>query len=259
MVRETAGDTDLVTRLAVALGALLGVLLGRHPLAAALGAGLGWLLAAVVLPRLLGTGGASPVPALFMVLGRIAKVDGRVDASEIAVCERLMERLALDARARAEAVAAFNAGKQDDAVLDRAWADLRRARAHAPLFLEVFIDMALADGVLAPEERRLLGRCAWMLGVRESTLELMLHRRRRGRPGQAPADAADDDPYAVLGLDHRASDAEVRRAYRTLVSRHHPDRMTARGEAPETIRLAQTRTQAILAAYERIRSARGMR
>mgnify|MGYP002378491530 CR=1 FL=1 len=151
------------------------------------------------------------------------------------------------------------AGKQDDAVLDRAWADLRRARAHAPLFLEVFIDMALADGVLAPEERRLLGRCAWMLGVRESTLELMLHRRRHARPGQAPADAADDDPYAVLGLDHRASDAEVRRAYRTLVSRHHPDRMTARGEAPETIRLAQTRAQAILAAYERIRSARGMR
>ncbi|MBX3724363.1 MAG: TerB family tellurite resistance protein [Xanthomonadales bacterium] len=249
-----------MTRLAVALGAVLGLLLGRHPLAAALGAGLGWLLAAVVLPRLLGAGSASPVPALFMVLGRIAKVDGRVDASEIAVCERLMERLALDAQGRADAVAAFNAGKQDEAVLDRAWVDLRRARAHAPLFIEVFIDMALADGVLAPEERRLLGKCAWMLGVRETTLELMLHRRRAGgRAGQTPADAAADDPYAVLGLDHRASDAEVRRAYRSLVSRHHPDRMTARGEAPETVRLAQARTQEILAAYERIRSARGMR
>lgn len=248
-----------MTRLAVALGAVLGLLLARHPLGAAVGAALGWLFAAAVLPRLLRAGGGSPVPALFTVLGRMAKCDGRVDASEIAVCERLMQRLGLDAQGRAGAVAAFNAGKQDDAVPEEAWAGLRRARAHAPLFLEVFIDMALADGVLAPEERRLLGRCAWMLGVRESTLELMLHRRRHGRPGQSPADAATDDPYAVLGLDHRASDAEVRRAYRTLVSRHHPDRMTARGEAPETIRLAQTRTQAILAAYERIRSARGMR
>lgn len=250
-----------MNRLALVLGGVLGLLFSRHPLGAAIGAGLGWLLAAFVVPRLLRHGGVSPVPALFTVLGRLAKVDGRVDASEIAVCERLMARLGLDARGRADAVAAFNAGKHEEAVPEAAWVALRRSRAHAPLFLEVFIDMALADGVLAPEERRLLGRCAWMLGVRETTLELMLHRRRHGaRTGQAPGDAAaDDDPYAVLGLDHRASDAEVRRAYRSLVSRHHPDRMTARGEAPETIRLAQARTQAILAAYERIRSARGMR
>ena len=68
-----------------------------------------------------------------------------------------------------------------------------------------------------------------------------------------------DDPYAVLGVQRTASDADVRHAFRKLVSQHHPDKLAARGSAPEVIKLAQQRTQQILAAYENIRTARGMK
>ncbi len=48
---------------------------------------------------------------------------------------------------------------------------------------------------------------------------------------------AASDPYAVLGLASDASDVELRRVYRELVKRHHPDR---NGGSPEaTVRFAQ--------------------
>ena len=32
-----------------------------------------------------------------------------------------------------------------------------------------------------------------------------------------------DDPYKVLGLPRNASDEDVKRAYRTLAKKYHPD------------------------------------
>lgn len=243
---------------AALVGAVLGLLLLRHWIGALAGASLGWAIASGALRRLLSglvPGRDAVMPALFTLLGRLAKSDGQVSPPEIALCETLMQRLHLGAAARQAAIAAFNAGKGDDADTSSAFATLREARRHAGLFMEVFVDMALADGELHGDERRLLGKYAWMLGLREAALESLLLRRGGGRGIRAGA----GDPYAVLGLGPTASEAEIRSAFRRLVSEHHPDKLAARGAAPETVHLAQQRTQAILAAYERIKSARGMK
>lgn len=245
--------------LAALVGAVVGLLLLRHWIGAATGASLGWLIASGVLPRLFGgfqTGhGDALMPAVFTLLGRLAKADGQVSQAEIDVCEALMDRLQLQPRARHAAVGAFNAGRRDDHDFSEAFATLRDARRHGSLFLNLFVDMALADGELHAEERRLLGKYAWMLGLRESALEtLLLQRARGGTRGGGHA-----DPYAELGLSPAASEQDIRRAFRRLVSEHHPDKMAARGAPPEAVHLAQQRTQAILAAYERIKSARGMK
>ncbi len=56
-----------------------------------------------------------------------------------------------------------------------------------------------------------------------------------------------------------ASDAEVKRAYRKLMSENHPDKMVARGLPESMLEVAKQKTQAIQAAWERVREARGMR
>ena len=57
------------------------------------------------------------------------------------------------------------------------------------------------------------------------------------------------DPYEVLGVSPSVTDAELRRAYRDLVKRHHPDH---NGGSPEsTARFAR-----IQAAYARLARAR---
>jgi preprotein translocase subunit Sec63 len=63
-----------------------------------------------------------------------------------------------------------------------------------------------------------------------------------------------DDPYAVLGVTTDASDADIERAYRRLISQYHPDRLD--GAAAELRRQAEARAREINGAYDRIKTLR---
>lgn len=73
-------------------------------------------------------------------------------------------------------------------------------------------------------------------------------------PGAAPA---PDAAYTTLGLDAAASDDDIDRAYRHLMSKYHPDKVA--GAADEIRALAETRAREINAAYDRIRELRRYR
>lgn len=53
-----------------------------------------------------------------------------------------------------------------------------------------------------------------------------------------------------------ASDSEVKRAYRRLISQHHPDKLVAKGLPEEMMTMAKEKTQKIRKAYEIISAAR---
>ncbi len=55
-----------------------------------------------------------------------------------------------------------------------------------------------------------------------------------------------DDPYKVLGVSPDASDEEVKRAYRALAKKYHPDRNPGDAAAAQKMR-------EINAAYEQIK------
>lgn len=63
----------------------------------------------------------------------------------------------------------------------------------------------------------------------------------------------------MLEVAAEASDAEVTKAYRRQLSRHHPDKLQANGLPDSMIEHAKERTQQIIAAWERVREMRGMR
>ncbi len=64
----------------------------------------------------------------------------------------------------------------------------------------------------------------------------------------APAEEVKKDPYAVLGVDRSASGEEVRRAYRQLAAKYHPDKVSHLGE--EFRVLAAKRFKEIKAAFD---------
>ena len=77
--------------------------------------------------------------------------------------------------------------------------------------------------------------------------------RRGRRPPQRDELA---DAYKIIGVDASASDAEVKKAYRRLMSEHHPDRLAAKG-LPESMRaVAEQKTSEITRAYDLIKQAR---
>jgi len=62
--------------------------------------------------------------------------------------------------------------------------------------------------------------------------------------------------YAVLGIDNSATDSEIKKAYRELVKKYHPDRVSHLGD--EFVEIAKRKFQSIQDAYNKIRIERGI-
>ena len=212
--------------------------------------------------------------AVFSIMGHLAKADGRVSEQEIGQAEAIMNRMQLNDEQRRRAQEAFRQGKDDDFPLDRTVAEfrqrIRRRRHLVVVFLELLLQTALADGELHAEEERILFRVAAGLGVPESQfrqiLNMVLAQARFGGAGAAGAGGAAGpsrpslgEAYQVLGVNEDASDQEVKKAYRRLMSEHHPDKLAARGVPEEMIRVSTEKTAEISKAYDMIKEARGMR
>jgi DnaJ like chaperone protein len=219
------------------------------------------------------------VGPLFTLLGAVAKADGRVSEAEIAVAERLMTRMGLAAEQRKQAVASFNVGKQPEFDATRTIAELRNwvgmRRDHAFPVLDVVIETVLAEGNPGPEKMSILRQLAFALRISDMELMALLamkgyawnagagqHGQRRTwntGGGYVPPQRTPQgpDPYAVLGIDRNADERAIKRAYRKLISEHHPDRL---GDLPDDMRRqAESRASDITAAYDRIKEARGFR
>ena len=200
--------------------------------------------------------------ATFGVMGQVAKADGHVSSDEIRLANQVMDELGLDAEQRGAARAIFNEGKSTrfplDEVLDQLRTECGRATNLLRMFLEIQVQAAWADGGVHPEERRLLLHVAARLGFPE-TVYLEIERMVGagvGAHARATAGPTLEDAYATLGVSPDAPDAEVKRAYRRLMSRHHPDKLASKGLPEEMMRAATERTQQIKAAWDRVQSAR---
>ena len=207
--------------------------------------------------------------ATFAVMGRVAKADGRVSEQEIRMAETVMSEMSLAPEMRRAAIGLFNQGKSAgfdlDAVLEQFRRECHGRTTLLGMFIEIQLQAAYADGTLDPAEDSLLAHICARLGVSPQEyrrLERMV-RAERGFAGDAgarrprPSGPTLDEAYAVLGLDASASDAELKRAYRRLLSQHHPDKLVSKGLPEEMMKVAAQKTHEIRQAYERVRAARG--
>ena len=66
-----------------------------------------------------------------------------------------------------------------------------------------------------------------------------------------------NDPYRILGVSPDATDDEVKKAYRALAIKYHPDNAASLGD--EAIRQATETMKQINVAWETVKMARGIR
>jgi DnaJ like chaperone protein len=197
--------------------------------------------------------------ASFSVMGYIAKLDGKVSQAEIANAEAIMSRMQLNADQRKAAIRLFNEGKQADFDLDAVLSQFR-TESHRRLnllqiFIEIQISTAMADGQLHAVEKQAIYRIGETLGFANQHIDHLFHLAgATAAPRTQKAQLAE--AYEVLGVDENASDAEIKKAYRRLMSQHHPDKLVSKGLPEEMMKLATEKTRQIRDAYDRIKQSR---
>jgi len=250
------------------LGGALGFSLGGGPLGALIGAYLGHRFVdrnstqsfkSIELTQ------AAFFTASFSVMGHIAKADGRVSKNEIEMAQQVMQHMNLNAEQKRLAIDLFNQGKREDFDMDGVMRQFKMAARRRTTLFQMFIEIQLhaiyADGSKSEEENRILHHLADILGFSKLQLEHLesLISANLAGPGRGPkATTASQlaQAYTLLGVSKDTSDNEVKKAYRRLMSQHHPDKLVSKGLPEEMIKLANEKTQQIKKAYDLIKAKR---
>jgi DnaJ like chaperone protein len=257
-----------------ALGALIGVV-AAGPVGALFGAFLGHLYDAQAELTRSGAPGADPADprriqeaffrCVFQVMGHLAKADGRVSEDEIRAARSIMSELRLNERETHLAQDLFAQGKQREFPLEETLGELRRLCGSridlCRMFVQIQLQTALWGGSLDEAGRNVLARVCAALGVSAYEvvqMEALLRMQQAARQPHAGVDRVSA-AYEVLGVARSVSDAEVTKAYRRLMNQNHPDKLHAKGLPESMMKLAAEKTRQIRAAYDVVRTARGMR
>ena len=203
--------------------------------------------------------------ATFSVMGHLAKADGLVTRDEIRVAARVMDEMQLSGAHRQLAQRLFREGRAAEfpigEVLDQFRRECRYSTHLLIMFVEILMHAAFADGELHAQERALLQSICARLRLPAGELErleAMVRAERHARGGK-PSDALSAaDAYAILGVEETCSDAELKRAYRRMMNRHHPDKLVAKGLPEEMMQVATEKTRETKAAYDRLKEVRGL-
>ncbi|MGE1152822.1 TerB family tellurite resistance protein [Pseudomonas sp. ICMP 460] len=235
-------------------GALLGALLGQ-----ALDRRLQLQSWAQLRERLGGRPALRNDELLFVLLGRLAKSNGRVVDGHIQQARQEMRSLDMSESAQRRAINAFNRGKSGSDGM-RTYLRVLKAQPHAAEgVLRACWRMAWADGRADEVERRLINLWGKWLGWTPQQLQALALDFAPERKPLANRGGAYQEALRVLGVTATAEPDAIKRAYRRLLSRHHPDKIAGSGATPAQVREATERTRELHNAYALIRERRDFR
>lgn len=212
--------------------------------------------------------------AMFIVLGRLAKMDGRVTQEEIDYASQVMQRMALSGEKRCRAIRAYEQGKHPATDVSESVAlaakVMGRRSALAKLFLQIQCEAAYLRGNLRLKDKMLLRDVAEQLGYSKSEFLAIASATQSERYQRADADPSSkfsksqgrsflQNAYRVLQLEPGVADGEIRRAYLRMMSRYHPDKLASRNASEDALRQAQENAMAIRNAYEALCGFRNLR
>ena len=217
--------------------------------------------------------------ATFTVMGHVTEANSNDSRDENEALNKVISRLSLPPNIHQEAISLYEQGKKDDFALNQVivpfYTVCRYQKHLLEMFLEIQLFAAYRDGEINPSQNQILLSIARELGLSRADYDRILstiraeHHFMREKHADRPAagstpphntsvagEVKDEDAYAILYLPPTASVDEIKKAYRRLISMHHPDKLVAKGLPEEMLKIAEEKTREIRIAYERIRAIR---
>ena len=208
------------------------------------------------------------VRALFGCMGHLAKSDGRVSEDEIRAARLIMHRLSLSPAQVRRAIGWFEDGKRPGFPFVQTLREVRRVSARTTaqrtLFLRLMLEVVLAKNALKKTERARIWTVCKELDIGRvelAQLEAMI----RAQKGFKRSPAGDADArrvrgaYETLGVSADASNDEIKKAYRRLMNKNHPDKIAGSNPEAEVVAEAARRTREVRSAYEMLKARRSIR
>ena len=112
--------------------------------------------------------------------------------------------------------------------------------------LHYLFGIAESDGVVSPQELNVINTISDYMGITNSDFASV----------KAMFIKETDSAYKILGIEPSATDEEVKKAYREMAKKNHPDLVSSLGD--EVRQAAEKKFQEINAAYEAIKKQRGI-
>ncbi|ADD79760.1 co-chaperone DjlA [Candidatus Riesia pediculicola] len=208
---------------------------------------------------------------VFQVLGYLSKSKGRVTETDIKMARNIIDEMHLCHRYENFAKNAFLYGKRNDFLLRKALRNLYYNFSNNPelirYFLEIQIRAAFSDHILQEKEKNILLIIINELNISYQDFEWIL-KKESIRSGfynqyfnffQNKHDQKKDDlsqAYNILGIDRRSSMDQVKKSYRILMKKYHPDKLLSKGLSKEELSRANKKAQKIQSAYNLIKNSR---
>jgi len=195
------------------------------------------------------TTGGDLAMSLVVLTAAIMKADGRVTQRELDHVRRFFLQQFGQARASQLLVLLRDVLKRD-IPLNEVLGQIRNNMPH-PVRLQLMhylIGLANADGRIDKSEFQLIQRIAQGMGISDKDLGSLSAMFRTADPTAA---------YAVLEIEKSVTDDEVKKAYRRMAMKYHPDKVAQLGD--EVQKAANEKFKKVQEAYESIQRERGMK
>lgn len=199
----------------------------------------------------------------FMLMGKLAKIDGQITKDEINHVEDFIQKMSMSTEHRQQAISQFKLGSEPDFEIE---ATLTNFMEHCgqtlhlkQVLLMYLIVMAAADGKVDANEQSFLKQVANRLAYSDLEFQQMLDmvlNQSHFKHGSVPSASSLEDAYKALGVRADQTDQEIKRAYRKLMSQYHPDKLIGQGLPEDMIQVATEQAQDIQVAYDLIKKHR---
>lgn len=222
-----------------------------------IGAVLGFLMGSVVDNTTVYTSTYSSTPqrtapgdfvmSLLVLIAAIMKADGKVVRSELDYVKQFFLQQFGESTAREALRMLKDILKQDIPVRDVSIQISRNMDYSSRLqLLHLLFNISLADGAVNVAELELIEKISGFLGIASSDFSSI---RNMFIP-------ETDSSYKILEVERNSTDEEVKKAYRKMAMKYHPDKVSHLGE--EFRKSAEEKFKKVNEAYEKIKKERNI-
>ncbi len=186
--------------------------------------------------------------SLLVLVAAVMKADGQVMQSELDYVRNYFNQSFGPAASR-EAMLYLRDLLKQQIPLKEVSIQIRQRldKASRLQLLHFLFGVSQADGKVHPEEVRVIEQIAGYLGISEADMESIRNMFFEDV----------DSAYKILEIKKSVSDEEVKKAYRRMANKYHPDKVAYLGD--DVRKAAGEKFRKVKDAYDKIKKERGMR